>query len=85
MAHYFRAHSACQLSISDRRRSEIANSEDNAYARVFFLLKCQDKLKTRSFLSFANSLSSRDVDFVVQNDRRRKDVRIIDKFIKYIR
>ena len=33
-------------------------------------------------LSFANSVSSRDIDLVVRNDYRRKHFRIIDKFIK---
>ena len=38
--------------------------------------------KTLSLLCFANFVSSHDSEFVVQNNFRRKDIRIIDKFMK---
>ena len=41
--------------------------------------------KTRSLISFANSVSSHDNEFVVQKKLRRKDIRIIDKFMKDVR
>ena len=41
--------------------------------------------KTRSLLSFPNSISSYDNERVVKNNFRRKDIRIIDKFMKDVR
>ena len=38
--------------------------------------------KTRCLLSFANSVSSHDNEFVVQSNFRRKDICVLDKFIK---
>ena len=74
------------ISIFDQRRSEIANSEDNAYARECYSSKnVKINRKTRCLLSFANSVSSHDNEFVVQSNFRRKDIRILDKFMKDVR
>ena len=42
--------------------------------------------KTRSLISFTNAVSSHDNEFIVQKKKiRRKDNRIIDKFMKDVR